>query len=159
MEQVLFPGPGPLLRLLVVGVLAYAALVFLLRISGPRTLSKMNAADLVVTVAIGSTLSSVLLDSRLSLAEGALAFALLIGLQFVITWSSVRAVWVRRVVTGEPRMLAYGGEKLPDGMRKARVTDAEVDAALRAAGVSRVEETLAVVLETDGSISVVRPPG
>jgi uncharacterized membrane protein YcaP (DUF421 family) len=87
-----------LARIIVVGVLAYAALVLLLRVSGKRTLSKMNAFDLIVTVALGSTLATVLLSKDVSLAEGALAFALLIGLQFTVTWLSVRSLAVRRVV-------------------------------------------------------------
>jgi len=82
------------------GVLAYVALVVFLRVSGKRTLSKMNAFDLVVTVALGSTLATVLLSKDVALAEGVLAFALLISLQFVVTWSSVRARWVRQLATG-----------------------------------------------------------
>ncbi|RMD68975.1 MAG: DUF421 domain-containing protein, partial [Cyanobacteria bacterium J149] len=39
-------------RVLIVGVLAYAGLIVLLRFSGKRTLSKMNAFDLIVTVAL-----------------------------------------------------------------------------------------------------------
>lgn len=156
MEQVLFGGWDSLLRTLVVGVLAYIALVFFLRISGKRTLSKMNAFDLVVTVALGSTLATILLDRNVALAEGALAFALLIALQYIVTWSSVRARWVRQVVTGEPRMLAHRGQLLPQAMRAARVTEDEVHAALRSAGVAALEDAEAVVLETDGSVSVVR---
>ncbi len=79
-----------LLRILVVGVLAYVALIVLLRVTGKRTLSKMNAFDLVVTVALGSTLATVLLSKDVALADGVVAFALLIGLQFIITWLSVR---------------------------------------------------------------------
>lgn len=45
--------------MLVIGVLAYASLILLLRASGKRTLSKMNAFDFIVTVALGSTLASV----------------------------------------------------------------------------------------------------
>ncbi len=67
-------------RTAVVGVLAYLALVLLLRVSGKRTLSKMNAFDLVVTVALGSTLATVLLSTDVALATGILAFTLLIGL-------------------------------------------------------------------------------
>ena len=52
---------------MVVGVLAYVALVFLLRISGKRTLSKMNAFDFVVTVALGSTLATILLSTAVVL--------------------------------------------------------------------------------------------
>ena len=50
-------------------------LVIFLRLSGKRTLSKMNAFDLVVTVALGSTLATVLLTKDVALADGALAFA------------------------------------------------------------------------------------
>ncbi|MDP9439064.1 MAG: DUF421 domain-containing protein, partial [Actinomycetota bacterium] len=52
-----------LFRVAAVGTAAYFALVLLLRISGKRTLSKINAFDLVVTVALGSTLATVLLSS------------------------------------------------------------------------------------------------
>jgi uncharacterized membrane protein YcaP (DUF421 family) len=137
-------------------VLAYFALVWFLPISGKRTLSKMNAFDLVVTVVLGSTLATVLLNREVSLAEGALAFALLIGLQFVVTWSSIRAGWVHRLVTGDPVMLFYRGEVLHGAMRAERVTEDELLAAIRSAGTASLEEVAAVVLETDGSFSVVR---
>jgi hypothetical protein len=79
LEAIFFSGWDGLLRTLVVGVLAYVVLVGFLRLSGKRTLSKMNAFDLVVTVALGSTLATILLSKDVALAEGALAFALLIG--------------------------------------------------------------------------------
>lgn len=156
MSRMFFSGWESLLRTLVVGVLSYVVLIVFLRLSGKRTLSKMNAFDLIVTVALGSTLASALLTRSVALADGALAFALLIGLQFVVTWSSVRVRWVRQVTTGEPQLLAYGGELLPDALRRARVTKAEVGAAVRSAGLASLGEAQAVVLETDGSFSVVR---
>lgn len=156
MEHIFFNEWEGLLRTLVVGVLAYVSLVFFLRISGKRTLSKMNAFDLVVTIALGSTLATVVLNKDVALAEGALAFALLIGLQFAVTWSSVRARWVRQWVTGEPLILLYRGEFLPAALRCARVAKDEVRAAIRSAGLVSLYEAEAVVLETDGSFSVVR---
>lgn len=145
-----------MLRTLFVGVLAYVTLVVFLRIAGKRTLSKMNAFDLVVTVALGSTLATILLSRDVALAEGALAFALLISLQFVVTWSSVRIRWVRRMATGEPMMLLYSGQFLPEALRKARVTEDELRAAVRSAGIESLEKVHAVVLECDGSFSVVQ---
>jgi len=151
-----FDNWGGLGRTLVVGVLAYVVLVAFLRLSGKRTLSKMNAFDLVVTVALGSTLATVLLNKDVALAEGALAFALLIALQYVVTWSSVRARWMRQLVTGEPQIVLHRGEFLAQALRRARVTEDEVRAAVRAAGVADLGAVEAVVLETDGSFSVVR---
>jgi uncharacterized membrane protein YcaP (DUF421 family) len=151
-----FSGWDGLLPTVVVGLLAYLALVLFLRVSGKRTLSKMNAFDLVVTVALGSTLATVLLSKDVALAEGAVAFALLIGMQFVVTWSGFRVRWVRRLVTGEPLMLLYRGEFLSGALRDARVIEDEVRAAVRSAGLDSLDKVHAVVLETDGSFSVVR---
>ncbi len=157
MEMYFFNGWGSLLRVIIVGILAYAALVFFLRVSGNRTLSKMNAFDLIVTVALGSTLATVLLSKDVALAEGAVAMALLISLQFIITWFSVRTAWVRRLVTGEPLMLLYRGEFITTSMQKARVTQDEVQSAIRGSGIADVTAVEAVVLETDGSMSVIKP--
>jgi uncharacterized membrane protein YcaP (DUF421 family) len=158
-ERVFFDDWSALLRTALVGVLAYAALIAFLRLSGKRTLSKLNAFDLVVTVALGSTLATILLSKDVALAQGVLAFALLIGLQFAITWSSLRVRWIRALVTGEPALLLYRGELLPAALRRARVTDAEVRSAVRGAGLAGLADAEAVVLETDGSFSVVRRGG
>lgn len=116
----------------------------------------MNAFDLIVTVALGSTLATVLLSKNVALSEGAVAMALLISLQFIITWFSVRTAWVRRLVTGEPLMLLYRGEFITTSMRKARVTQDEVQSAIRGSGIADMKAVEAVVLETDGSISVIK---
>ena len=142
-------------RTIAVGTAAYVALVALLRVSGNRTLSKMNAFDFVVTVALGSTLATVLLSRDVALAEGVVALALLIGLQFAITWLSVRSDRVRRMVKAEPVLVAHRGAVLADASRRARVTRAEVDAAVRAAGLASLADVEAVVLETEGSLSVI----
>ena len=83
--------------------------LLLLRVSGKRTLTKMNAFDLVVTVALGSTLATVLLTKSVALAEGLTAFVLLIFLQFVLTWLFVRSQAASRLVKSEPTLLVYQG--------------------------------------------------
>ena len=146
-------------RTAVVGVLAYLALVLLLRVSGKRTLSKMNAFDLVVTVALGSTLATVLLSTDVALVTGILAFAILIGLQYSITWLSVRSQKVQGFVKAEPTLLVHRGRLLRGTMKRERVTEDEILAALRGQGIVAVEDVEAVVLETDSSFSVVRSSG
>jgi uncharacterized membrane protein YcaP (DUF421 family) len=155
MQSLLFDGWSGIARTLLIGTLGYASVLFLLRISGKRTLSKMNAFDFVVTVALGSTLATILLNEDVALAEGAAAFALLVALQYVVTWSSVRARWVKRFVTGEPELVAYRGRLLDDALRRTRVTADEVLAAVRNQGHADLADAEAVVLETDGAFSVV----
>lgn len=142
-------------RVLLVGTLAYASLVLLLRVSGKRTLSKLNAFDLIVTVALGSTLATVLLSKDVALVEGITAFALLIVLQGVITWLSVRHPGIENLIKAEPALLVWQGRFLQEAMRRERVTEDELRAAMRGQGVGRVEDVAAVVLETDGTLDVI----
>ncbi len=148
-------GLDALLRTLITGALAYCAIIVLLRTSGKRTLAKWNAFDFVVTVAFGSILASASLSDTTSLAQGISAFAMLIGLQFIVTTASVRSRWLERLVKAQPVLLLYQGELRRDAMLKERVTEAEILAALRGADIAEPREAAAVVLETDGTMSVI----
>jgi uncharacterized membrane protein YcaP (DUF421 family) len=143
-------------RVLAVGTLAYISLVLILRISGKRTLTKLNAFDLVVTVALGSILATVLLSKSVALAEGILAMALLVFLQFVITWFSVRSPRFQELVKSEPTLIMRQGQFLDGALRAQRITREEIIAALRSNGVADAADAAAVVLETDGSIAVIK---
>lgn len=147
-----------LLRVLIVGVCAYSGLILLLRVTGKRTLSKMNAFDLVVTVALGSTLATVLLNKDVSLAEGLFAFAVLCGLQYVIAIGSTSSRRFKNLIKAEPTLLFFRGRFLDANLRSERVTQEEVVAAVRDQGAPQLSSIEAVVLETDGSLSVVKAP-
>ncbi|HYH10849.1 MAG TPA: YetF domain-containing protein [Thermomicrobiales bacterium] len=155
----LFDNWSGLGRTLLVGTLAYIVLVLMLRVSGKRTLSKMNAFDFVVTVALGSTLATTLLSQSVALAEGLLAMGLLIALQFAITWLSVRSESVAKLVKNEPSLLYHKGRYLDGQLKRARVTRSEVQAAVRETGNLSMDVVDAVVLETDGSFSVMSGSG
>ena len=143
-------------QITIVGIFAYIGLIILLRVSGKRTLSKWNAFDFVVTIALGSVLASTIMSKDTHLIDGISALGLLIGLQFVITWLSVRFSWVKDLIKAEPTLLLNKGEFVKSAIRRQRVGEAEIRAAIRAAGSAAIEEIEAVVLETDGSLSVVK---
>lgn len=146
-------------RTALTGTAAYVALIAMLRLSGKRTLAKMNAFDLVVTIAIGSTLASILTSDRLPLANGLLALALLVMLQYAVAWGNVRSATLRRLVKSEPTLLLYDGALQHDALRRSRISLDDVLAALRRAGIRRVSDAGAVVLEADGSLSVIAGEG
>ncbi len=148
-----FNGWASLGRMVIVGLLAYVSLIVLLRISGKRTLAKMNAFDLVVTVALGSTLASVAMSKDVALAEGVATMGLLILCQYLVTWGSIRSGTIRRLMRGEPTLLLHRGQFLSSALRSQRVTESEVRQAARSQGVANLESAV-VVLETDGSFSV-----
>jgi uncharacterized membrane protein YcaP (DUF421 family) len=148
-----FDGWHGLLRVVVMGTCAYLALILLLRVSGKRTLSKLNAFDFVVTVAIGSTLATVVLSSSVALAEGILGLVVLVGLQYLVAWASVRSRRVERLVKSEPTLL-YRDGPLERAMRRERITRDELRQAARSQGYADLSEISVIVLETDGSLSL-----
>lgn len=152
--EMLFQDWSDIWRTLLVGVLAYAGLVAFLRISGKRTLAKLNAFDLVVTVALGSTLSAILLQESVALAEGLVAFATLILLQYAVTWSSVRWQGFARAVRSEPTMLVHEGAPVEGALRRQRITTEELESAVRANGGHTLGDARTIVLESDGTLSV-----
>ena len=151
-----FDGWPGIARVVIVGTFAYAALIAMLRVSGKRTLSKLNAFDLVVTVALGSTFATILISKDVALLEGLVAFMVLIVGQYVITFLSARFSGVRNVVKNRPRLLVYRGKVLEDAIRAERITEEEIRAVARGSGVSKLEDVGAMILETDASVHVMK---
>lgn len=144
-----------LTRIAAVGAAAYVTLVLLLRVSGKRTLSKLNAFDLVVTVALGSTLATILLSSDVSWSEGAAGLATLAVLQLGVSWCTAKFRRGRAFVTAGPTLLLRDGVMLEDDMRRQRVTPSEVRQAIRSSGTGGLDQVAAVTLESDGTLSVI----
>ncbi|MEM7714935.1 MAG: YetF domain-containing protein [Cyanobacteria bacterium P01_A01_bin.68] len=141
---------------LLVGTLGYIATIILLRVSGKRTLSKWNSFDFIVTIAFGSILASLMLSKDTSLVQGVLAIGMLVLFQFIITWVSVRSNIFQGWIKAEPTLLLFQGELQRNALRHQRVSKGEVLAALRTNGLGSLEEAEAVILETDGSFSVIK---
>lgn len=151
----LFDDRANVIEAVITTVIAYTALVILLRISGKRTLADMNAFDFVVTVALGSTLATTILSASVSLVEGVAVMVALVVLQALVAAFSARSDTVREAVQSEPTLLVRHGTLLRGAMRAQRLSEAEVFAAIRAEGEADLKDVSAVVLETNGDLSVI----
>src|SRR5207237_896288 len=128
--------------------------IILLRLSGKRTLTKLNVFDFVFVVALGSTLATTILSEDVTLASGMMACFTLLALQYLISWTTNRSRRVENFINGQPSLLFQEGKFLKPAMRRHRITESEIMAAIRGRGLSELEEVHAVVLETDGTLSV-----
>lgn len=159
MKNIFFENFGSLAKTFFMTVMAYVAIVFLLRISGKRTLSKMNAFDFIVTIALGSSLATVALNKNIALLNGILVFFLLIFLQYLVTWLSVRVKHVKKIITSEPSLLLYKGELLFENLKKERITIEEIKGEARKRGVTDLKDIEAIVLEPTDNISIIQRGG
>lgn len=151
----IIPTLDALMRVLIVTPLVYLAAVALLRVSGKRSLAKLNAFDLIVTVALGSVLAGTVTSSSTALLTGVTGFGLLLLLQIVVSWLTSRGRVDTTLVRSEPTLVMRRGEFLPDALAEVRLTEDEVRQAVRSQGVGGLDQVAAVCLESDGSVSVI----
>lgn len=150
-----FDSWDSIVRILVVGALAYLIMVAIVRVSGKRTLSQLNAFDLIVSVSMGSVLATTITSTDLTLVDGLVGFAVLAGMQYLVAWISSKRPAARAVITSNPTVLVRDGELLHDEIADNRLVESEILQAIRASGTGDVADVRAVVLETDGTLSVI----
>jgi len=158
MDNIVFfhGGMEPLLRIVVVGTLAYFSLIFLLRLLGKRTLAQLNAFDFVITIAIGSTLGRLITAKGVSLTESITAFLTLIILQYLVSWLTVRSSAIENLVTATPSLLYFRGQFLRKAMQEQRVTQAQLLAVVRDNRIGSLDQVEAIVMESAGTIAVIK---
>ena len=141
-------------RAVTLSVIGFLSLIALLRVSGKRTLSKLNVFDFVFVVAVGSVFAATIMEKDVTLVEGVAALATLVGMQIGLAELAARSDLFERIINGEPALLLSHGRFIPRALKRERITEEEVRAAIRAKGVTRVEDVDAVVLENDGTLTV-----
>jgi uncharacterized membrane protein YcaP (DUF421 family) len=141
-------------RTVTLSIVGFVALFIMLRVSGKRTLSKLNVFDFVFVVAVGSVFASMIISKDVTLIEGIAALATLIAIQMLLSYLAARFPAAERIINGKPTLVLSNGEFIPGAMKKERVTEEEVRGAIRAEGVTRVEDVQAVTMENDGTLTV-----
>ena len=145
----------PLWRILVVGTLGYIALVMILKISGKRTLAKMNAFDFIITVTIGSAFGRILTAKTVTISEAVTAFILLAVLQYIFAFLEIKSNFFKKLVTARPALLYHKGKFQKKNLRKARLTKDELLGAARKKGFGSLREVEVIILESDASFSII----
>jgi uncharacterized membrane protein YcaP (DUF421 family) len=151
-----FAGWAPILRVLLVGTCAYLFLLFTLRAAGPRAIAKTNIFDFIILVGIGSAFGRILTAKDVAVVEACVAFTLLASLHYGASWLRLRSKRLASLLDADPALLFYKGKYLGAALRQARVTEADIEAAVRAKGLGSMNEVEAVVLEADGELSIIR---
>lgn len=135
--------------------IVYIFLIVGIRISGKREVGQMSVLDLVVILIISDAVQNSMVGENVSIWGGLVAATVLLTLDFVLRSLSLRRPRVRKAIQGEPRLLVRDGRLLQAALREEGISQDDVEAAVRAHGIERVDQVALAVLETDGSISVI----
>ena len=153
--EMFFGDFDSLKQIVIMATLFYFTIIAILRISGKRTLSELNTFDFVVTVTIGSIASSTILSDDTTFVDGFAAIATIVILQFIVSKADVHFKFVGKALKSDPTLVYYDGEYLEENMRKMRLTKEDILQEVRVQSQSLLEDIEAVILESNGKISVI----
>lgn len=140
------------------GTVFYLALFTFIRLSGKRTMSKLNAFDFVVAVTLGSTLSSMILAKTPVLVR-ALAMGVIVGFQYLLAKMARDSPAMEKMINSRPTLLFYNGLFLDETLERECVTEEEIHAAVRAFRMEDMDWVRAVIMELNRELTVVRKGG
>lgn len=143
------------LELIVRAVVVYAFLVVLIRITGRRQVGMMSPTDFILLLILSNAVQNSMNGGDNSLGAGLVLATALIALNYAMSWLARRSKFVERLLVGRPVFIVRDGRLDEHVLAKEKVTHHELAAALRAAGCPNIEAARHVILETNGSISVV----
>lgn len=134
----------------------YLAVMFLLRMSGRRTLAQATTFDLVLLLVISEATQQALLGDDDSLTTAILVIATLIALDIAFSLLKIYAPSVNHLIEGQPMILVENGRPLRQRMRKARVDEEDVlEAARKLRGLEEMNQIKFAILEVSGGITVI----
>jgi uncharacterized membrane protein YcaP (DUF421 family) len=142
------------LQLCARAVVVFAFGLLLVRLGRRRAFSKWTALDIILSIIAGSNLSRALTGNA-PLGGTLIATALLVGLHFLLAQIVARSRLFSRLLENAPADLALDGELVRGATRRHAVSEADLNEALRSAGVENVAATRRITLEPSGSISVI----
>ncbi len=145
----------PWWEFLIRGVVVYAVLIFLLRLTGKRQVGQLAPFDLVLLLVLSNAVQNSMTAGDNSLVGGLISAATLILVNWLIGYATYRNKRLEALVEGRPLVLIHHGRLYEKAMSSAQLTHHELNTALRQAGVSSQEDVLSAILENNGAISVI----
>jgi len=143
----------PWWEFIVRGVAVYLTLLLMVRLSGRRTVGQFTPFDLLVMLLLSEAVSNSLSGGDDSLGGGLIIAATLIGLNTVVALISTYSRSASTVLDGTAVLIGRDGQFFDKVVRRCRITEADLEQALRASDCKRQDMEYAF-LEADGEITI-----
>ena len=136
-------------------IVVYFFIITAIRIFGKREISQLSVIDLVFILLISNAVQNAMVGGNINfLVGGLVAAATLFITNHFLGEIFFRSKRLSKLFQGEPLMLIYEGKAITEHLKKAKISDDELEAAIREHGVEHVKDVDLAVLERDGNISV-----
>jgi uncharacterized membrane protein YcaP (DUF421 family) len=133
----------------------YALILIVIRALGKRTVGNFSAFDLLVALMLGEIVDEMIYGD-VRFIQGTVAIVAIASITYAESWLSYWDHGMEALLEGKPTVVVKKGEFYRPGMRRERMNEKDVLAALRIQGIRDMREVEYAVVEHDGTVSVVQ---
>jgi len=130
-----------------------------IRLFGKNQLSQLNAGDVVLLLLISNAVQNAMVGSDTSLQGGIVAALVLFLANFILKRLMFSSRSFETFMEDEPVILIRDGIADQTALNRVKITQDELEEAIREHGIEDIKHVKLSVLEVDGNISVVSEDG
>jgi uncharacterized membrane protein YcaP (DUF421 family) len=139
-------------------IVGFAALLILTKVLGKSQISQITPFDFISAIILGELVGNALYDDKFGVIEILFAIFLWGSLIFFTEILTQRSLRVRHMLENTPSIIIRKGQIQFESLKKNHLDLNQLQQLLRAKDIFSVRECEYAVLETDGSLSVIKKP-
>jgi uncharacterized membrane protein YcaP (DUF421 family) len=147
------------LELIVRGTAMYWFLFLMFRFLMRREVGSVGIADILLLVLVADASQNAMAGEYRSIVDGMVLVTTIAAWDYGIDWVSYHVPALRRFFEPPAVRLIHVGHVIGRNLRREHISESELMAKLREAGVKELSEVQAAYLESDGKISVLKRAG
>lgn len=132
------------------------ALFILTKLLGKTQISQLTAFDFIAAVVLGELVGNALFDKKTGILDIAYVIFLWGIILYLIELITQKFKGTRFILEGKPSLIMHKGDIIYEEMRKNKIDINELQHLLRMKDVFALQEVEYAVLETDGTLSVLK---
>ena len=143
---------------LIRGFILYIAIIICMRFMGKRQLGELQPTELVITILLSEIAAIPMQDNEIPMINSLLAVALLVSLEIISSVIIMKNTKIRYLMQGKPAVVIKDGKIDQKKLKKLRFTGDDILDQLRQKDIFDINEVQYAVIETNGSLSVMKNP-
>ena len=143
---------------LIRGFILYIAIIICMRFMGKRQLGELQPTELVITILLSEIAAIPMQDNEIPMINSLLAVALLVSLEIINSVIIMKNTKIRYLLQGKPAVVIKDGKIDQKKLKKLRFTGDDILDQLRQKDIFDINEVQYAVIETNGSLSVMKNP-
>ncbi|MCR4795977.1 MULTISPECIES: DUF421 domain-containing protein [Ruminococcus] len=141
---------------LIRSLLLYILVIFAVRLMGKRQLGELQPSELVITILVSNIATLPIEDVNIPVIVGVTPILALVCFEVIVSCINLKFPKVRRLISGSPKIVVRGGCIERDILRELRFSVDDLLMALRSKDIFDLSEVQYAIVETTGSISVMK---